>query len=175
MRSLLLLAVLAAPGWAAPRAASKLPGAAPAAFSPAPVRWVAVGKSLIDARAPGAPLLLKALQNPVHSNVVLGLFDQDTKDVVNTFVIGEFGVEGHKDAIPTEWRGGPLGGYTFGLSAAGEPLHAGSGHFKNGISPAVERALHRHFGVVPAEESWLGWLKRKALNLWDRFERRFLA
>lgn len=171
-RSLLLLAVLAAPAWSAK---ARPAPSTPAPFSPSSVRWVAVGQSLVDTRAPGAPLLLKALEYKPEPKTVLGLYDQDSKQVVNSFMHGDYGVLGHKDAIPQGWQGGPLGGYVFALTPSGETFHAGSGHFKNGITPSVERSLLRYFGVVPAKETWLGWIGRKALNLWDRFERRFLV
>ena len=132
-----------------------------------------MGKSLVDTRAPGAPMLLRGLEYKPEPKPVLGLFDKERNEVLNAFVIGEHGVLGHKDAIPPGAEEKKLGGYVFQLGSAGEPQFAGSGHFRNGVTPPIERAILRHFGVLPQKEGWIAWGLRHILNAWDAVSRTF--
>lgn len=128
--------------------------------------FVRLGTSLIDTRAVGAPELLKAVSH-VDGRPVIGLFEKTTARVLNSFALGSYGVRGHSDAVPPGRERAGLGGYTFLLRPDGGAQFAGSGSLPADITPAVERAVLRHFGVRPASLSPAERLRRLWLRVLD--------
>lgn len=125
------------------------------------------GPTLIDTRAPGAAELMKSAVSPVKAPVI-GIFEVKTSRVVNSFMLGSFGVHGHSDALP---RGRPvdevLGGYTLSLGDDGQARFWGSGSVPAPVTPAVQRAVLRHVGARPAAETASARLRRAWLRFYD--------
>lgn len=128
--------------------------------------FVRVGESLVDLRALGAPSLIRAVSQP-DERPVIGIFETRTARVLNAFALGEFGVRGHSDALPSGRDKSGLGGYTLFLPDDGRPVFAGSGGVPAPVTPAVRREVLRFVGVRPAEETPLQRLKRRWLTVWD--------
>lgn len=122
---------------------------------------IGIGKMLIDMRAPGAPILLEAMEN--HSAVV-GLFHRPLFglgriDIYNTQVLFKDGVMGHKDLIPPMPDKSPdavsawgianhIGGFCFGLNPDGTYLLRPSAILtRSSDLRRAERAILRYFGV----------------------------
>jgi hypothetical protein len=105
-----------------------------------------------------------------HAWPLIGVFDVRTERVLNGFALGSFGVRGHSDAIPPSVDRRTLGGYTLFVRASGRTAFAGSGGVQAEITPGVRRAVLRHYGLRPADESAGARLKRWALRAWDEIK-----
>lgn len=123
---------------------------------------------IANPKAPGAPALMRAvkLQLPV-----LGIFQPSTAKVVNHFVIGEFGVQGHKMALPAAYDPADVGGYTVLMQQDGEAEIRRSGSLEAPITGSVERSIKRYFGLAPEGETKAQWLKRRVLDFADVLSR----
>ena len=146
---------------ALPLAVLLLASAASAAVAP-----VRIGASLVDPAAPGAPRLLEAMSR-TPPLAVLGAFKPRRAEVLNSFAQGLDGVTIHLQALPQQFDPENIGGYTFKMAADGSYEFKGSGSVFAEITPAVERAILRHLGVRPAEETRAQRLRRGVLRALD--------
>jgi hypothetical protein len=117
-----------------------------------------------NTKAPGAPALLRAVKLELP---VLGIFQPSTSKIINHFVMGEFGVNGHQLALPARYDRGDVGGYTVLMQKDGEAEIRRSGSLEAPITGVVERSIKRYFGLVPEGETLTQKLKRRILDLAD--------
>lgn len=110
----------------------------------AALSWSAAPLRVVNPRAPGAPALLRAVKLELP---VLGIFRASTGQVVNHFVMGELGVQGHQDALPPQLDRADAGGYTLLPWPDGSYEFRRSGSLQAPITPKVERSLERYFGL----------------------------
>ena len=111
---------------------------------------VQIGPTIVDLRAPGAPLLLKALEK---QTAVIGIFDPARVEILNALLFGEGKIDGHKSALAAlavEARPPIPGGYTFWLKTNGTPIYRPSDSLKVPLTEQVKQAIRIYFGVRPA-------------------------
>lgn len=129
-------------------------------------RYLKVGGSLVDRRAPGAPALITALSfEPPRP--VLGSFQPSLAAVFNGFAQGTEEVDIHIHALPGLYDVDDIGGYTLVLRRDGAWHVASSASVYSPITPAIARAVSRYFGLRPADETWAARLRRRLLDWVD--------
>lgn len=131
-------------------------------------RFVRVGRSVIDTRAPHAKEVLDSLEALGDGAIVLGMFDSETARVLNAFAFGRGGVLAHKDAFGPLMDRKVVGGWTLLLQADGTVGFRESGGVYQPLTPMIKRRILAELGVRPADEGRLGALARRGLLLLDR-------
>ncbi len=87
--------------------------------------------------------------------------------VLNGYSLGSFGVRGHSDALPPNVDRAEHGGYTLFVRPDGRVGFVGSGSVHAEITPAIERAVLRYYGLRPANPTAALRLRRLILRSRD--------